>query len=1003
MSAKLASDSADSADGAHRAHGSLGSSGSAGSLGADGSAGSSGSAGSFSSARLSGLTGLAVQMVRHRTAALVAVACAVLGGAALITGTGVLAESGLRSHLPAGRLAGADVIVAADQEFHPPGDLPIALPERRTVPAQLVAELAKLPGVTAAVGDLGFPAALIDAHGRVVPASGDPKSAGHGWSSVRLLDDARIEGAEPAGAAEIALDSATAKAAGAEVGDKVQVSTGARPAEDYRVSAIMNAPDAGVFFTDRTAARLSSRASGDTGTASSPGTGDGSDRTGTGDALTAATGHATSTSTRTRMGTGNGRATSTGASPSTGNSGTFTPGAGDGSDTGTTTGDAPAAAAAAAAATGGAPATSPATSAQRPGTVDLIALRTAPDTTPQVAAEVRAKLNGTGLKTVTGAQRGDLVSPGAGASRSLLVLLAGSLSGIVLLITGFVLASALAVSLGGQRRDLALMRAVGATPRQIRRLAAAQSTLVAAVALVPGVALGYLLAGQFRGLLADRGVVPGELPLTVSPLPALAAVLLMALTVQVAARGSAWRVSRMAATEAVAESRSEPREPSRVRTRVGVLVIVGATAMSALPLFSRTVIGATATSIAGILGAIGLAMTGPALVRGIGGGAARLTRSGASAPTWLAMANLRAYALRNAGIVSTLAMAVVFVLTYTLTQTTVLAATADDTRTGTLAQQRLGAPGLGGLPAGTLADVRRVDGVRAAATVSETSVVWTYEQFGEPQAEAGSALILTPDAAGVLDLGVRDGGLSRLTGATVAVSSEVAGSRGASVGRRVGLVLGDGAKVDAEVVAVYDRGLGFGSVVLSRDLAAGHTTTGLDENVLVRTDGTADARQAVAAFAASRPGLAVEDTGPAATGEGLADAPPEVWINLATIVVLLVYLLLSIANKLVAATAQRRVELGALRLNGTTPRQIRAMMRREAAVTAATALVTALLLSAVPLALLGQGFLGRPWPAGPVWLLPALALTVTVTAFLTIELPTRQALRTPPADALRAH
>ena len=59
---------------------------------------------------------IAARMVRHRLAALVAVACAVLGGAALITGTGVLAESGLRSHLPAGRLAGADVVVGAETE-----------------------------------------------------------------------------------------------------------------------------------------------------------------------------------------------------------------------------------------------------------------------------------------------------------------------------------------------------------------------------------------------------------------------------------------------------------------------------------------------------------------------------------------------------------------------------------------------------------------------------------------------------------------------------------------------------------------------------------------------------------------------------------------------------------------------------------------------------------------------------------------------------------------------
>ncbi|MEV6480764.1 FtsX-like permease family protein [Streptomyces sp. NPDC051576] len=840
---------------------------------------------------------LAIQMVGHRVTALIAVACAVLGGAALITATGVLAESGLRSHLPAGRLAGASVVVAADQEYHPAGDLPLALPERRRIPAQLVGELGKLPGVSAAVGDIGFPAALVDAHGQVDVPAGDPQVAGHGWSSTRLLADAHIIGSAPDASDEIAVDRATAEATGIGPGDRVQVVVNARPATGYRVSAVVDTrgTGAGVYFADTTALRLS--------------------------------GHA--------------------------------------------------------------------------GRVDLVGLRTAPGAEGRVAAEVRTELKGTGLLTVTGDGRGDTAAPGAGASRSLLVLLAGSLSGIVVLITGFVMASALAVSIAGQRRDLALMRAVGATPKQIRRLAAAQSSVVAAVAVAPGVGLGYLLAGQFRALLVDHAVIPAELPLTFSPLPALAAIVLLLLAVQVSARCSAWRTSRMPATEAVAESRSEPREPSRTRTRIGVIVILAALAMSAVPLFVRTVIGATATSIAGIVGAIGLALAGPALVRGIGGAAARATRYGGSAPTWLAMANLRAYALRNAGIVSTLAMAVVFVLTYTFTQTTVLAATAHDTRTGTLAQLRLSAPELGGLPPGTLTVVRKTAGVRAAAPVGTTTVVWEYEQFGDPVSESGPATILTPDAAGVLDLDVRNGALDRLTGATVAVSADVARSRSATLGHRVNLVLGDGTRVRAKVVAVYGRGLGFGTVVLSHDLAAGHTTTTLDQSLLIRTDGTARARASLTALAASHPGLDLAPANSPSTG-GLKDAPPEVWINLVTIVVLLGYLLLSIANKLVAATAQRRVELGALRLNGTTPRQIRAMMRREAAVTAATALTTALLLSALPLALLGQGFLGHPWPAGPTWLLPALALTVTATAFLTIELPTRQALRTGPAEAIRA-
>ncbi|MFF2188981.1 FtsX-like permease family protein [Streptomyces sp. NPDC058155] len=891
---------------------------------------------------------IAVQMARHRISALLAVVCAVLGGAALITGTGVLTESGLRSELPPGRLGGADILVSADQTFRLGGpDLPIALPERGTVPGSLVERLAQLPGVTVAVGDVSFPVGVLDARGRVVPVGEDPRTTGHNWSSHRLLEFPRgedgsgtdgpgIEGRKPAGSGEIAVDSAVAAAAGVKPGGEIRVVAAGRPAAEYRVSAVIDAPGAGVLFADRTAADLAGRADGP------------------------------------RSG------------PSSGSR-----------------------------------------SGSRAGTVDLIGLRTEPGTTEAVAAAVRAELrdseprdaqsrdaqpSDTGLVVATGAERGDLAAPDAVAARSLLILLASSLAGIILLITGFVMAGALGVAIAGQRRELALMRAVGATPKQIRRIAASQATVIAAAALVPGIPLGYLLADRFRVLLVDRGVLPEALPLTFGPLPALATTLLLALAVQVSARGAAWRTSRMPATEAVAESRSEPRVPSRLRTRAGLLLVVAATTLSVVPLLSRTALGATATSIAGIIAAIGLALAGPALIRRVSDTLARRLPAGASPATWLAMSNVRGYAIRIAGVVSTLAMAVVFTLTYTLAQTTVLTATTDNVGAGTLAQERLSAPGLGGLPEGTLAAVRDTSGVREAAPVTSTTVLWPYEQLGDPMVESASAMILTPDAPDVLDLDVRSGSLARLTGDTVAVGGDVARTRGAAVGQRIRLILGDGTHVTPRVVAVYGRDLGFGPVVLSRDLAMEHTTTRLDQSILSRTDTATDAtddasadasgavRDSLAAFVAARPGLALSpaDT----TGAGLDDAPPEVWINLATIVVLLGYLLLSIANKLTATTAQRRTEIATLRLNGTTPRQIRAMMRREAALIATAALTAGLAVSVIPLALLGVGFLDRPWPAGPVWLLPAIALTIVTISFLTIELPTRRALRTAPAEAL---
>jgi putative ABC transport system permease protein len=195
---------------------------------------------------------LAVRMAGHRITALLAVACAVLGGAALITGTGVLAESGLRSQLPTGRLGGAAVVVSTDQNYRPAGDLPIALPERGTVPAATVDDLSRLPGVTEAVGDIGFPAALVDARGQVVP-TGEPQTAGHGWSATRLLPDARVEGTAPTGSGEVAVDGATARAAGARVGERVRIVAVGRPAADYRLSAVVDAPGAGILFADTTA------------------------------------------------------------------------------------------------------------------------------------------------------------------------------------------------------------------------------------------------------------------------------------------------------------------------------------------------------------------------------------------------------------------------------------------------------------------------------------------------------------------------------------------------------------------------------------------------------------------------------------------------------------------------------------------------------------------------------------------------------------------------------
>ena len=187
-------------------------------------------------------------------------------------------------------------------------------------------------------------------------------------------------------------------------------------------------------------------------------------------------------------------------------------------------------------------------------------------------------------------------------------------------------------------------------------------------------------------------------------------------------------------------------------------------------------------------------------------------------------------------------------------------------------------------------------------------------------------------------------------------------------GDRVGVVRPKGAGPAPRVVATYERGFGFGSVALSSDLLEGFGGDRWTETVLV--DGDQDA---VRSWAADHRGVDV------ASGTALVDDPgssSDTWIGRMVLLAMLGYVLVAVANSLVASTMRRRDEFATLRLIGATPRQIRSMVTRETGVMTVLAVGFGLLVSVVPMSLLGLGIVGQPWPQGPLWLIPAVAVTV---------------------------
>ncbi|GII97485.1 membrane protein [Sinosporangium siamense] len=873
---------------------------------------------------------------------------AVFGGMALVTGTGVIIESGLRSSITDQRLTGADVLVSAPQSHWEPESLPIGLPERAVVPAKLIDDLTALPGVATATGDVTFPTALLSAAPGTTRAGATGETSGtraaggapdttsaartgrgtletgeHGAKTVNGASDATLAAAASTSAAQTGEHGAkavTGPSASAAPTAKVVGGTGhgwASVALVRGAKVIGSAPRAA-------------------------------------DEVAVSAAHAVRRGTDVEVVAAGKRAVYRVTAI------VDTPGA-------------PAlwfadrTAAELAGRTGG----------PRAGTVDLIGLRAAPGTGPGALAEAVERRLGDDYVVSTGSAKGDAESPGTAAARSMLIALPTSIGGISLLIVGFVVGGGISLSITRQRRELALLRAAGATPRQVRGLVAVQGMTAALAALLPGAAAGYALAGWFGELLVHLGMLPERMPLSYSPLPAVAAALLLLGVVRVSAWATSLPASRMPAVSAVRESAAEPRTPSSVRYRSGLLLIGASLLLATPPLYIRGEIAVVGPGTAALVSVIGLALAGPRLVQGATGLLARRLPAHVPAPLWLAVSNTRGYALRTAGAIAALGMAVTLTTSISLSHTTVMRATDEETAEILKADAVVTAPAYGGIPDGLMDDVRRLPGVTAAVATSTTTILTS--PFGDGGLQAQPAAVLGPDAGAVVDLGVTGGSLADLKGAAVAVDD-----RSGDVGDRRTLVLGDGAEVKARVVATYSRVLGLGPVVLSRDLVAGHTTTGLDSTVLVRGDAPLDR------LTGHWPGLGIAaDSDSPQAGR----TSSQLWINVAVLGVLLGYVLVSVANRLVATTAARGPELTAIKRLGATPRQLTAMIRWEALLIALTASLAGLAMSAVPLVLLGIGFLGRPWPAGPLWLVPAAVAVVCVVVWLAFDLTARRLIR----------
>ncbi|WP_243738068.1 FtsX-like permease family protein [Cellulomonas shaoxiangyii] len=577
-------------------------------------------------------------------------------------------------------------------------------------------------------------------------------------------------------------------------------------------------------------------------------------------------------------------------------------------------------------------------------------------------------------------------SGGDAASGGLLVALASSYAGTLIVVVVMVVAATVSLALRSRRREFALLRAVGATPSQVRRTVTIEVAVVSLVAAPLGA-----LAGLFGARLLDPLLVRGEMVApdfssSLSPLPVLAAVALIAVTAVPVGRLGAREAARTAPTAALQQSAVEDRQVGTGRRLTALAMTLGGLGAAFSPLWVPGVMGSAAASLSAFLLIGAAALAGPVLVGWIFDRLARM-RPGGRPATMLAVRNVRGFSRRLTTVVVPLALVVAAAtvqtsvnraITTAAQQEFVAAVTADLVVTPTE-----------GATQDLTAEVAEVPGVAAAVPLGTVPAQLRTDAEGGALGWEATALRVVPAGSTALDPDVVDGSLTGLDAPdTVAVSSDTAFTSGAGLGETLTLRLGEDT-VDATVVAVFSRGLGVAGLITGPATAEAHGLPVVADTVLVDLAPGADVADVTAAITALGTTAADPETHVATA---MQSAGGENEIGTALLLLLLAVVAVGAASTLAMTTVARRDELALLHRTGTTRRQLMAMTTVEAVITGLTAWVVGTV--AVVPALIGvsAGVLNGP-PVVDVPSYGVVSAAVVVFALVATALAARRTTR----------
>jgi putative ABC transport system permease protein len=559
---------------------------------------------------------------------------------------------------------------------------------------------------------------------------------------------------------------------------------------------------------------------------------------------------------------------------------------------------------------------------RQPG-VGSIALLTDPDASVGTVKQKAQGVVGDKGTVASGDDRAELQPAYVEHKRFLGTQLITAMAALGLFTTVFVVASMLVLATGLRRREIGLLRMIGATPRQVRRLILGESAVVGLLGAVTGCLAGIAGAPVLRDILKDLDVTPPELALRVSAWPLLTAAVI---GVGVSVLG-AWSASRLAARvapiEALLESRTDGGAMGRVRwisgltvLGLGVLLAIVTASVAAesrinMAIAATMVLIVAATLLApAFVGPVGRVLTAP------------FERSGSAAPL-LVRAELRANSRRAASLAAPVIAAVGFaVLLSGMVETMAVA-----------------------YPAGDAVKLRGQQIVTPDGSAGNTDEVVAANPVGKAVLPTRAFVRNGNDDLAVIDaLGSRDQRWDKPGQAVL--GKRLASYLGVKAGDEHDVRFADGTTVKLRIAQVLPDDPARGDFVVARGLVREHDPAALTDDIFVPKD---------AQPAKALPGTAVHDAMRYAIDDYNTDAKLTNSLTAMLIAIAVGYSGIAVANSMGMAAHSRRRDFSVMKSAGGTVRQLLAFSVAETALVAGIGATLGVLVTLGPLVGMASG------------------------------------------------